>query len=399
MKKYLLLTATTSIFATTLALYPDMAYVEEVRHVRHGVIAPLPRRIVEDSIYLGCDAKRFIFDRGGFDLKRVLHIGQEVEFLHEKKRLKGTILSLDPLIVRADRLYFDLSFKDLLIKDLPSGYQLQPSLRLDTDSKSCKISYLVRGIGFESRYVIQVGEKLHLQGYFDIKNESALRYENAKIRFLTGKPNRAERVVLRKSMAMSAPMIKAPKRIEGYFIYELPQRVTLRKGRESLKFLDRELPYKEELVRVCDDLHYNFGTLSYKFDRKFTFEAPDTLPSALVRVYQKGLFLGEDYIADTPMGKWVSLRLGEDFEVTMTKKLKEYTNTKTTYRSVVEYTFTNPKPRSVELQVVEHLPTTTLRFSCKGMKCEKKDARSLLIRIEVPPRSSKKGFAIYQYSK
>ena len=406
MKRYLILLAATTLFATQMVIYQNQAFVSEDRSVKDGVIAPLPKRIVVDSIYLGCKAKGYRFIRKK-DFKKVikelLHIGDQVTFERNKQRYSGIVLSVDPLIIKTkERIFFKVSFFDLFIKDVPVGLVFMDHLELlQKDINRCQINYLTGGIGWRSTYVAKLGHRLHLQGYIKINNSSGSDYHRVKLKVLAGDLRQSVVPVRRAMVIMDAAMAKPAVQqhaVAGYHRYDIDGVWDLPDGQEvSILYIDEDLPYKKKLIANCSDLSYNFGTRKYRFDQVVEFKAPKPLPGGNVRFYADGTFLGQSTMANRAEGEKVELTTGKHFDLLLTKQTLEFEDRKNFKQIKVRYIISNPTNKDQKLFIKEHLFGNAHISTTQNYK--KQDASTIVYNLVVPAKSKKSFTAQYTFYK
>ncbi|MRI83428.1 MAG: hypothetical protein C6I00_03320 [Nitratiruptor sp.] len=405
MKKALLLATTTWLYAGQMVIYPNIAYIEETFKVEDGTIAPLPRTIIRDSIRLGCDtqAYRFIKAQTPEDLvKKSLKKGQKIAFFHQKKRLTGTILSVDPLLIKADRIYWDVRYKDLVLKSFPLA-PLQSQLQLvGGDASVCDVGFLAGGIRWYSAYVAVLDGKLELEGNIHIQNESGRDYENMRLAVVAGELKRRRLTPRAVTAAIGVDTIEAApvkhKEVMGYHRYDLRGRWDLKDRQELVvRYVHERLAYRHYLRLRSDDLRYNFGTRTYRFNQVVEFKAPKALPRGVVRFFAQGSFIGENYMPQSAKGEGVHLIIGKDFDLRLKKEVLAFFEDRHSIETTLRYTITNPKGKSVEISIEEDLGSNWRAKSGKPYK--KLDARTIAYELKIPAKSKLSFTATYQFFK
>ncbi len=411
MKKTLIFTASTALFAAQMVVYPNFAYVKEKRDVQKGIIAPLPRTINKDSVHV-CGSKGF-YIRHKQDLRRLLkkslHKGQKVRFRKFKDVLIGTILSVDPLIIKTgDRIIFKVDYLDIIYDELPTLAVLEDRIELlDKSLRSCEVEYLTGGVRWSSNYIATAEDtKLHLQGYIRIQNSSGYDFKNLKLSVLAGdvrsgplRPTYPRRVY--KGMVTSASEAATIKEesVEGYHKYELAGRWNLKDGDDLwAPYVDEKIDYKKILRCRCSDLGYNFRKREYRFDQIFEFTAPKALPRGKVRFYAQNTFLGEAFIPNRAKKEKVSVAVGKEFDLLLKKRVLEFDATKKRVQVEVEYSLKNAKNKMVEVEIEELLPFSNYRIQSEK-NYKKRGAADIVYRIKIPANSKLTFKANYTFFK
>ncbi len=404
MKKLLFLLAALVLTADEVTIYKGFAFVKETRNVKNHIIAPLPKTIVSDSIFVNGAKGYYRYKPAGFDRNALLqsYLHKRVRFDHGKEVLEGELISIDPIIIQtSNRAYFDVAFKDIhfpsvQIPTAPSLYVEEPQ------NGKTEVMYLAEGIGWRANYTARMGNRLDLRGAIKIEDRSGYRYNLVKLSVVAGDVRRKKSVrkppIMMKAMAMeAAPAQVAPKSVTGLYRYDIPGRWNLQDGL-YVPFVQLSIPYE---LRYRADLYsvgYHRGTLRQKFRRILTFRSPKPLPQGTVRIYSDDTFLGEAYINDMAPKERVRLELGKDFDLSIERVTKEYENSKTFFRSRVRYVAKNPKAHEVTVHIYEHLPWPGMRITSER-SYRNIDASTILYTLKLPAKSTRTFEATYSYRK
>ncbi len=338
----------------------------------------LPQCVVPDSIYTEAKSYRFLKKSSIEDALRPL-IGREIRFLKNKKVIKGRLIGLSPLIIQADRIYWDVALKDIVIKSLPKDFAPMPTLILP-GIKETTLRYICKGVRWKSVYHMDLDKKLHIKGLIQIT--SPHHFKNVRVKVVAGDDSAITPVYL-KSRAVSA-VAGAPKPVGGRYVYEISGRWDLN-GESFLPYIDESIPFKQVFkVRFSNGFA---AKIEKKAGRYIVFKSPKPLPKGRAFIYKDGLLLHTSYLWDIPKGKEVELFVGGDFDIRVVKEVVSLEKSKRFIRSKVRYSIYNPKPKAVHIDIEERIPTTALKI--KG-ECPYRilNASSLLIKAQVAPKAS-----------
>lgn len=264
-------------------------------------------------------------------------------------------------------LISNINCDSLIVKSLPENVISEPSLywKLNNLNKDIEtnfdLSYLSNGFSWNSNYVANIQQdKIFLNGWINLNNNSDTNLNDYKLILLAGKPNVVNENIIQPMNMVRAKMmmedVAFSKPIEeqsfsGYHIYKIPLKVDIPKqSNKQISFFNKtinnfDLEYKIDLS--------NFETREkLKFDKFISFYNKNEnglgipLPSGKIRFYEKdseniNYFIGENKIEDTPKNELINLKIGQDFDSILNVKLldKVYDNKKQLY--TVEYTIKN----------------------------------------------------------
>lgn len=235
---------------------------------------------------------------------------------------------------------------------VPDNLRDRPTLVMKLNAPNAggqdlELSYLTGGLNWKADYVAELSpgdDKLQLNGWVTLTNQSGTSYNNARLQLVAGDVNRVqEEVVGRLAMAPEArasmDAVKSQMSEESLFEYHLytldrPTTISDNQTKQVALVSAANVPVKKELLLRGLDYYYmsSYGDLGQKmkvgvfveFDNKGgNLGVP--LPKGVVRVYKKdsggnAQFIGEDRIDHTPKNEKVRLKLGDSFDVTANKK-------------------------------------------------------------------------------
>ncbi len=278
---------------------------------------------------------------------------------------------------------------------IPEGLHDRPVLTAELAGRSngsdqIELDYLTNGISWKAHYIARLNDKenrMDLSGWAAVSNHSGTEYRQAKIRLMAGNPNvTVARPVLMAATARSAKFDAAPagngmarESFADYHLYTLPGRITLPDNQTRqyalLNANDVRIEkkwvmnggnyyYRNRLSNIADELpvcmEIAFGNVGD--------DGPGVpLPGGTVRFYQADdrgnqQFLGEGQMSHTPVDGMVSLKIGESFDVTGSRKqtsfesLPSHDRSNGKYESAYEVVLKNAKNKNVTVQVREPIP-------------------------------------------
>ncbi len=278
---------------------------------------------------------------------------------------------------------------------IPDELQARPTLTAELTSRTSgnrqlELDYLTNGIGWNANYValLNAGEnRMNLSGWAAITNNSGTEFRNANVQLMAGSPNvTGARPMLMAAAARSAKFDAVPagneiaqESFSDYHLYTLPRKVTLSNNQSRqyalLNASDVKVKkewvldggnyyYRSRMPNVSDNLPVNM-TVEFRNSKSDRLGMP--LPGGIVRFYQTDRngnqqFLGESWMSHTPANDEVSLKMGESFDVTGSRKqtlfeiLPSENQSVRQYESAYEIVLKNAKNTGVIVQVREPIP-------------------------------------------
>ena len=321
-------------------------------------------------------------------------VGRDVELVETGDRLRERVTQAVLLSTNGGNVYrigdrIALGHPGrVVLPNLPDDLTARPTLRWRLANSGparhkVEVSYLTGGLSWSADYVAQVradDSAADLTCWVSLTNQSGARFDDASLKLVAGKVNRAapSPKMLGRAMDMAmnqeaaAPGRFASERLFEYHLYALDRRTTL--AEEETKQLPLLAATGVKLTRSfrivgepmwwrsrVGDLERNVPVgvwLEFTNDAASQLGMP--LPAGTVRLYkqdQSGAqqLIGEDDLAHTPRDERVVLRAGSAFDIVASR-------TQTDYRTV------STEPFQVEVGF-----TVTIRN-------RRKDAATVLIR-------------------
>lgn len=235
-------------------------------------------------------------------------------------------------------------------------------------------TYLAQGATWGANYKYYIEEETEkgsgtLQAWAKITNNLE-DWENVNLQVVVGYPrtmnynppvqyaynrNYAEKTMaMDSSMGAGAPSVEpqfASAQVTDYYVYELKSAVSIKKGDEKqVSLFESGTDYGRE---YSWDTGWERPRKTYKLTNKGT----ESWATGALRVYLKGILLGEDQIKYTPTGKTADVYIADAADITG-KKTTLSTQTEqagrsriTTYR--MNITAENSKKEKIELKITE----------------------------------------------
>lgn len=283
----------------------------------------------------------------------------------------------------------------LAFKAVPDNLRDRPTLGMTLNAQNggtqnLELSYLSSGLSWNADYVAELSgndDKLALNGWVTLTNQSGAAYRNAKLQLVAGDVNRV-RDEMQRSVAEGRMLPAAAPKAEmseeslfEYHLYSLERATTISENQTKQVALlsAAQVPVRKEYLLSGAAYYYgsSYGDLGQKlkvgvfveFDNRSTAGLGVPLPKGVIRVYKKDAagnaqFIGEDRIDHTPRNETVRLKLGEAFDVTAEKKQTDFKKLKgtlvesTVVESAFEIVLKNARKEAVIVTVTEPVPGT-----------------------------------------
>ncbi len=310
----------------------------------------------------------------------------------EKREPASVLASNGGVVLKfADRIETGVPGR-LAFPGVPDNLRDKPTLVISLLSshggaQDLELSYLTGGLSWKADYVAELNAKddrLDMNGWVTLTNQSGASYENAKLQLVAGDVNRVQEQMVPRAMGMmaKAAMANAPEMSQEnlfeYHLYTLERPTTLGQNQTKQVALmsAQAIPLRKEFLLQGADYYYSgqYGELGQKvkvgvfveFDNKGEgLGIP--LPKGVVRVYKKdskgnAQFVGEDRIDHTPRNETVRLKLGDAFDITADKKQTDFKKVSGisrynyVFESAYQITIKNAKDEPVTVKVAEPMP-------------------------------------------
>ncbi|HEV8075854.1 MAG TPA: DUF4139 domain-containing protein [Candidatus Acidoferrum sp.] len=271
--------------------------------------------------------------------------------------------------------------------EVPANLYERPTLLMSLENsgsakQKIESSYLASNLSWNADYVLTVGrddKAADLDGWVTVVNNSGTAFHNARLQLVAGDLNRVPEAnhfqagegVARSAMAKAAPQFQQ-ENFSEYHLYSLGRRTSVEdKETKQISLLEGTgVPVEKLFVVNGQNFYYhnaqNPGSplkdpvmVFYKFKNEEKAGLGVPLPAGNLRVYQKDskgglLFIGEDHIDHTPKDEFLTVKIGNAFDVVSERKQTDYKSLGgRTWEMEFEITLRNHKDTPVTVQVNE----------------------------------------------
>jgi hypothetical protein len=280
----------------------------------------------------------------------------------------------------------------LAFSGVPDNLRDKPTLVVSlinpaAGDQNLELSYLTSGLSWRADYVAELNEaddRLDLNGWVTLTNQSGASYPNAKLQLVAGDVNRVreQQAMPRGVVAMAAKMADAAEMKEEslfeYHLYTLQRPTTLSENQTKQVALmsASSVPVAKEFLLEGASHYYSgqYGDIGQKIKAGVFVEFQNKgvglgipLPKGVIRVYKKDAlgnaqFVGEDQIDHTPKNESIRMKLGEAFDLTADKKQTDFQKLSGTgrynyvFETAYQIVIKNAKTEAVTVTVREPMP-------------------------------------------
>lgn len=263
------------------------------------------------------------------------------------ERVEATLLSAeDRGIWRiGDQIVLNPDYDSILFPGLPAGTVLEPSIevRFATRPAQVVLQYLAAGLHWKSDYMLSLddNDRANLRGLFTVHNQTSKTFENTRLNLVAGDvqivssppPGRPEPRMMemkgRAVMSMAASVDVASTELGDYYLYALPQSVTLlaRSQQQVPHFAASAIAVEKEFrlenqywLYPVPGRHKQNVAVIVRWDNTKANQLGFALPSGVVRTFGqdeggRSQFLGESTLKPTPENERVELEIGRAFDI------------------------------------------------------------------------------------
>ncbi len=337
---------------------------------------------------------------------------------------EGTLSSYDRnqlVLVKKKGAVFMINrenIRNIEFPELPQGLITKPTLvwllsNQKSGSHDIELNYLTSNINWSSDYVANISEndeKISLNGWVTIKNNSGTAYENANIKLIAGDINKVRPARGRQETfslgamkkAKSAPQFKEKSFFE-YHMYTMQRKSTLKNNQTKQIELFSAPEVMAKKVYTYKGANYgwfyynNWRTqksnkkvnvnIEFKNSKENGLGIP--LPKGKIRVYKEDSdksmqFIGEDAIDHTPKNETLDLYLGNAFDIVGERKIMNHSKiTSKIYRDTYKIELRNHKKTEVTIKVIEK-QWGDWSIIKTNRKYTKKDSTTIEFYVKVP---------------
>jgi hypothetical protein len=271
--------------------------------------------------------------------------------------------------------------------EVPANLYDRPTLLMALENsgshkQTIETSYLANNLSWNADYVLTVGrddKAADLDGWVTLVNNSGTAFHNAKLQLVAGDLNRlqvpaaprAKEAVLSYQAGAAGGQFQQ-ENFSEYHLYTLGRRTSVEdKETKQISLLEGSgVPVEKLFVVNGQNFYYrnaqNPGSplkdpvmVYYKFKNEEKAGLGVPLPGGNLRVYQKDskgglLFIGEDHIEHTPKDEFVTVKIGNAFDIVAERKQTDFKKIgDRVYEMEFAITLRNHKDTTVTIQVNE----------------------------------------------
>jgi hypothetical protein len=374
----------------------NLGVVKEVRglDLKSGLndvfIKDVPSLINPSSVKINLDGtvleQNYRYDLANSNTLMQHFIDKKIKLMGEKL-IEGTLVSATSnsvVIKREDgglTILPSLEGYNISLDYMPENLLTKPTLvwkvkATKTGKQDAGISYQTGGMSWKAEYVATLNKddnKLDLNAWVNLSNNSGGSFKNAKIKLIAGDINRANAygqenmeypTARYKDMAMATSDLVTEKAFFEYHIYELANRTDLLQNEDKQVGLfntsgidvEKKFTYSSNGSNMENQKPY----VSIEFKNSTDNKLGMPLPKGIVRIYKNDgeaiELVGEDNLEHTPKNEDVNLKIGEAFDITIDEKVLSSTKITDKVREIeYEVTVHNSKEEPVTVEINRNL--------------------------------------------
>lgn len=356
--------------AADLTLYSSFAEVREAVRLAGGRFewSPTPDlagTIVPGSLTLEYASVTSLTQLGLSPNLLAAFEGKEVLVRRGAELVRARLVNAEQLLFEANDGFFVAELTSVVLPNL-DGVRLRPTFAWTFTGAGggATLSYLTRGLAWNPRYTLAVsGEAARLESWADLRNGTTQAFEAPALSLVAGEVNLAApdapplpygamAAAAAEARSDALPKVQASGELAGLQTFRYPRAITLpAQSTTSVRFLDAAV----KLERVAE---YASGfradpRVVVPLQRTYTLRADKDLPAGVVTVREDNRVVGQARLGDTPKAEAVTLRLGADFDLRLTRAVQQLERTKTSARYKVNFSLVNAKARPVTVRIRE----------------------------------------------
>src|SRR6266436_6072148 len=324
-------------------------------------------RSLNDPEKLGVIEQNYEYDL--LEPAKLLHkyVGKEVTLVRsyqengttKHEEIKATLLADNngPVWKIGNDIVTGIYSESYRFPEVPANLYERPTLLMSLENSGARkhqieASYLASNLSWNADYVLTVGrddKAADLDGWVTVINNSGTAFRNARLQLVAGDLNRLPQGGMRDERAQYGAAMKAAaapqfqqENFSEYHLYSLGRRTSVEdKETKQISLLEGTGVPVEKLFVVNGQSFYYHNSQNpgsplkdpvmvfYKFKNEEKAGLGMPLPAGNLRVYQKDskgglLFIGEDHIEHTPKDEFITVKIGNAFDVVSERKQTDY---------------------------------------------------------------------------
>ena len=443
MIKFLILIAllsSTNAAETTIKIYNQgRALVQEERQKKFSrnekqkfIISNLPRAAESSSINIFSDhmdiiSKEYLYHPISNETLLNVNIGKEVELVKYGEDGNITFSTKGKLISNVGSPVFEIDGKIVVnppynyrFPDIPEDISDYPYLSCEVNNSTKQtqfnLTYITRGMDWNAEFnLFLISENSsEIEGWYSIRNDNEISYDNAEISLVSGLVNFESSVGSPKftkrgntAMAFSADSYSAQPETsesEEYVLFHIPGEINLKaKSQIRHKFVTNNKLQYNTIYHIFHSLpKYPRNTPAQSTDIpvfvRYELKAKEIgdfqIPGGIFNVYDKEngnlTFIGSGVSSIIENEDKIKLETGKTQDVLCTFTIEGYKVNKDSGKADVEAKFENRKDTPVLVEWTEQFSDGRWNISNSNLKYELLDAYHVLFKVDIPSNSMKK---------
>ena len=305
----------------------------------------------------------------------------------------------------------------VLFDRIPPNLRARPTLSVLVDSASAgarttTLRYLTGGLSWRADYVglfDEKNERLELQGWITLGNQSGVAYENVRTQLIAGSPGNVQQYPqpMRGGPMMDGGTVRAGKGPDqagsedstafgDFHIYQLPEATTIAENQtKQVGFIDAPNVQAKKVYTVNASGYGSSpvaqgAAVQLRFQNSRAGGLGRALPKGTLRLYARdsqgrSQFIGEDNVEHTPEGSDMFVRVGTAFDVTYQPTLvSSESNLGGSQTSRMRYMFRNARTTTVTLVFRQSAGNPENALQDESMPAKRIDANTYEWNIALP---------------
>ena len=396
------------------------------------LILNIPHAAESSSINLFSDdiqfiSKEYIYHPISVESLLNVNTGKEIELIKYGEDGRIAFLTKGELISNVNVPVFKIDGKIVVnppysyrFSDIPDDIKDYPYLNCvvnnSANNTSYILAYLTGGIDWEAEYNLYlISEKISkIEGWYSIRNDNKITYENADISLVSGVVNfefqkwhpkfAKHRTTVGMTRMIEAQSIQPEtSETEEYFLFHIPDKINLSaKSQIRNKFLTKnKLPYNN-IYHIYHSLsRFHRNTPAYRNDIpvfvRLELSAEDVgdfqIPGGTYKVYEKNrddlTYIGASSYGIAKGKDVIRLEIGKTHDILCTFTIQGYKINNDHGEADLDAVFDNRKDKSVSIEWIEQFSNGRWEITNSIIKYEKLDAYRVLFTVDVPANSKK----------
>ena len=309
----------------------------------------------------------------------------------------------------------------IVYETLPTDLRVKPTLVVSLNSQTAgerplELAYLTNGLSWKADYVadLKSDNRLNLNGWITLNNESGTDYKNAQVQLISGNVNQVEiaRPVMARMMKAAGTAVDsfavnesasmpASEAFADYYLYTLPVKTTIKdKQTKQVSLMNQDNVVFAKEYRLVSPLYVGINVRQNEFKKanpevlvKLNNRPEDNLgmplPGGVVRFYENDSqgnvqFIGESRLEQLAKGEETELKIGKAFDVFAAGKIKNVRQiSKDIGETELEVTFNNAKTEAVDI-VFEQNFSNQWEILSESSKSVVKNANTAVWNLNLP---------------